>query len=106
MNMYRKDKGEKFGESSVKFGESSVKFGEKSGEAYGDSDENGNRLVSDTQETIIKMIEADNQITSSEMAQNLRLSVRAIEKNIKSLRDRGIIVRHGAARGGDWEVKN
>ena len=106
VNMYRKDKGKKFGESSVKFGESSVKFGGKSGEAYGDSDENGNRLVSDTQETIIKMIEADNQITSSEMAQNLRLSVRAIEKNIKNLRDRGIIVRHGAARGGYWEVKN
>ena len=106
VKMYRKDKGEKFGESSEKFGESSVKFGGKSGKAYGDSDENGNRLVSDTQETIIKMIEADNQITSSEMAQNLRLSVRAIEKNIKSLRDRGIIVRHGAARGGYWEVKN
>ena len=83
-----------------------MKFGGKSGKAYGDSDENGNLLVSDTQETIIKMIEADNQITSSEMAPNLRLSVRAIEKNTKSLRDRGIIVRHVAARGGYWEVKN
>ena len=99
VNMYRKDKGEKFGESSVKFGESS-------GKPCSDSDENDNQVVSDTQGTIIKMIETDNQITSSEMAKRLRLSVRAIEKNIKNLRDRGIIVRHGAARGGYWEVKN
>ena len=106
VNMYRKDKGEKFGESSEKFGESSVKFGESSGKPCSDSDENDNQVVSDTQGTIIKMIETDNQITSSEMAKRLRLSVRAIEKNIKNLRDRGIIVRHGAARGGYWEVKN
>ena len=39
------------------------------------------------------------------IAKKLNITSRAVEKNIKVLREQGIIVRHGAARGGYWEVK-
>ena len=78
------------GEGSVKFGESSVKFGEKE--------------LNDTQSKIVLMIKQNRGISASVMADKLSLSVRAIEKNIRELRDLGILIRHGAARGGYWEI--
>ena len=82
------------GESSVKFGESSVKSSAKFGEV----------MLNETQMEIAQRIEADNRISAKQISEELSLSVRAIEKNIKELRDKGVLVRHGSARGGYWEV--
>ena len=82
---------EKFGESSVKFGESSVKFGDLS--------------INETQKGILRVIERNNYISAASIAETMGVTTRAIEKNIKELRERGILIRHGAARGGYWEVK-
>ena len=82
---------EKFGESSVKFGESSVKFGDLS--------------INETQKGILRVIERNNYISAASIAETMGVTTRAIEKNIKELRERGILIRHGAARGGYWEIK-
>ena len=50
------------------------------------------------------MIMANNRISAKQIAEEISLSVRAVEKNIKELREKGILVRHGSARGGYWEV--
>lgn len=50
------------------------------------------------------MIEENNQISAAVIAEKMSLSVRAIEKNMKELRIKGMLVRHGSARGGYWEV--
>lgn len=76
--------------SSVKFGENSVKFGENS--------------VNETKKKLLELIEKKHSISASAMAGQLSLSVRTIEKNIRELREAGLLVRHGAARGGYWEV--
>ena len=34
------------------------------------------------------------------------LSIQAIKKNMKILRDLGILERHGSARKGSWEVSD
>ena len=47
----------------------------------------------------------DNELFATAIAKELGLSVRAIEKNIKDLRENGKLIRHGSARGGYWEVK-
>ena len=47
----------------------------------------------------------DNELFATAIAKELGLSVRAIEKNIKDLRESGKLIRHGYARGGYWEVK-
>ena len=91
VNLFRKalparsdgDVGENVGESSAKFGEI---------------------MLTGTQMEIVQRIEADNRISAKHISEELSLSVRAIEKNIKELRDKGVLVRHGSARGGYWEV--
>ena len=109
MNLFRKalptrsdgDVGENVGDSSEKFGESSVKFGESSAKK---SEKFGEIMLTGTQMEIVQRIEADNRISAKHISEELSLSVRAIEKNIKELRDKGVLVRHGSARGGYWEV--
>ena len=81
----------KDGESSEKFGESSVKFGDLS--------------INETQKGILRIIERNNYISAASIAETMGVTTRAIEKNIKELRERGILIRHGAARGGYWEIK-
>ena len=93
------------GDSSVKFGESSVKYGENSAKSDVDSVMFIDGIINETQLNIVKMIEKDNRISAAKIAEELKMSVRAIEKNIKELRTMGILIRHGAARGGYWEIR-
>lgn len=88
------DDGKKDGESSAKFGESSVKCSAKFGDI----------MLGGTQNEIIQMIKANNRISAKQIAEEISLSVRAVEKNIKELREKGILIRHGSARGGYWEI--
>ena len=81
-------------ESSVKFNESSVKSSKK----FGDIE------LNHTQKMILSMIKSDNQISATEISKHIGLSVRAIEKSIKELREKGILKRNGPARGGYWEI--
>ena len=105
VNLFRKvlptRSGGNAGESSAKFGESSVKFGESSAK---NTEKFGEITLNGTQMEIVQRIEADNRISAKHISEELSLSVRAIEKSIKELRDKGVLVRHGSARGGYWEV--
>lgn len=38
------------------------------------------------------------------MAEALSVSSRTVEKNIKILREQGVLIRHGSARNGYWEI--
>ena len=64
----------------------------------------GNITINETQKKMLGLMEENKQISAAGMAEALNLSVRAIEKNIRELREVGILVRHGSARGGYWEV--
>jgi len=44
-------------------------------------------------------------ITILKMAEKTGLTIKAIEKNLKILRDNGSVRRVGASRGGSWEIK-
>ena len=81
----------KDGDSSVKFGENSVKFGDG--------------VRGNTKTKIIQMMEKDNTVSAARIAESLKMSVRAIEKNIRELREEGYLIRHGSARDGYWEVR-
>jgi ATP-dependent DNA helicase RecG len=76
-----------FGESKVKTSEkTSVKTSEK------------------TSEKILRMIRDDNQITIAMLSQNIGISTRSIERNLKNLQDQGALIRHGPDKGGHWEI--
>ncbi|WP_027407445.1 helix-turn-helix domain-containing protein [Anaerovibrio sp. RM50] len=78
-------------ENSDKVRRSSEKFGEKS--------------LNDTQKEILTLIKVDGTNSAISIAKKLNITSRAVEKNIKVLREQGILIRHGAARGGYWEIK-
>lgn len=52
----------------------------------------------------MQMIDENPRMSAKQIAEKTDVSVRAIEKNIKELREKGALKRHGAARGGYWEV--
>ncbi len=56
------------------------------------------------EEVIIALISANGQITIPEMAVQLGVTERSVERNIQKLRDAGAIRRIGFARGGVWEA--
>ncbi len=54
---------------------------------------------------ILELIHHNSSITTIEMAEQLNLSTRTIEKNIKLLRESGKLERVGADKGGYWKIK-
>lgn len=62
-------------------------------------------MLDDTQNEILMLIKEDSTNSALSMASKLNITSRAVEKNIKILREQGILVRHGATRGGYWEIK-
>ena len=57
-----------------------------------------------SQDTIIKLIRNNPNITADQMAIQIGISVPAIKKNLKQLTDNNIIKRVGAKKNGYWEI--
>ena len=89
---------------SVETEKSSVEKGESSVETAKSSVEINGLKLNETQKSILTMIRNNNKSTASEMAKELSLSVRAVEKSIKELREAGIVERKGPTKGGYWEI--
>ena len=53
---------------------------------------------------IIKMMKENPEITMPMIAESLRLTTRAVEKNVARLQTEGIVKRVGPDKGGHWEV--
>jgi ATP-dependent DNA helicase RecG len=82
--------GEKFGE---KFPE---EFPEKFPEKFPENE---------TQQKIIKMMLANPKISAKDMAKEIGITTRGIEKSIRELKAAGLVERIGPAKGGRWIVK-
>lgn len=55
-------------------------------------------------EKILKLLSASPQMTILQLANQLGISTRAVEKQIAKLRERGFLKRIGPAKGGYWKV--
>ena len=64
----------------------------------------GSERGSETKNLIIDIIKQTPRITAAEIAMQLNLSSRGIEKQIRKLREAGKIKRAGGRFGGYWEV--
>ena len=60
--------------------------------------------LNNTQKQIIRFIQENNHITASEMAGKLSISVRAVEKSLRELKKKGIVIRYGSTKTGHWEI--
>ena len=65
-------------------------------------EKNGSNVES--REKILALMEENPTITQSELASAIHISVKAVEKHLKKLREHGIIRRIGPDKGGRWEV--
>ncbi len=99
------------GASERKFGvnekSSERKFGvsEKSSEKrFGVKGEDASKRVSRKGQKIIDLVISDPSITAEAMSVKIGVSKRAVEKNIKELRDRGILVYEGSDKSGYWRI--
>ena len=104
---------EKFGVNANEFGVNEKKFGVSSKcsvKKFGvNANEFGDTLgtpkkVSKTAEKIIDLVISDPSITADNMAFKIGVTKRAIEKNIKSLRDMGLLVHEGSDKTGYWRI--
>ena len=97
---------EKFGVNAKKFGvneESSVKKFGVNTDKFGDTSET-QKKVSKTAQKIIDLVISDPSITADNMANKIGVTKRAIEKNIKNLRNMGILVHEGSDKSGYWRI--
>ncbi len=62
------------------------------------------KTVGRTAQKILDYVVADPSITAENLAGKIGVSKRAIEKNIKNLRELGVLIREGSDKSGYWRV--
>lgn len=87
-------------ETSILSSERSSERKEISSETASNSSERG----SETKDLIIDNIKQNPHITAAEIAMELNMSSRGVEKQIRKLRELGKIKRTGGRFGGYWEI--
>ena len=84
-----------------------IHAGENTG-SYTEPSDPVNDLVNDpVNETALRIlieIKTNNYLTYEEIATNLGISIATVKRNIKTLKDAGLIVREGSAKTGYWRV--
>ena len=88
-------------ETTTETSENNAKSSETGSET---SSETGSETGSETKDQIINIIKQNPRISAAEIAKQLCISSRGVEKQIRKLRESGIIRRKGGRFGGNWEI--
>ena len=100
-NVTDKDKG---GQKCNITTETTTETSENNAKSSETSSETGSETGSETKDQIINIIKQNPRISAAEIAKQLCISSRGIEKQIRKLRESGIIRRKGGRFGGYWEI--
>lgn len=98
---------EKFGEKQKSSVKSKIVRKKSSEETQKSSEEKfgrKNQRVNRTAQKILDLIISDPSTTAEDMSYKIGVSSRAVEKHLKNLRDRGILVHEGSTKSGYWRV--
>ncbi len=93
-------------ESSEKLRSGSEISSERGSERGGLGSERGSERGSETRDLIIEIITQNPRVTTAEIAMQLSISSRGVEKQMRKLREAGAIRRVGGRYGGYWEITN
>ena len=91
-------------------GISKLKSGDKSSDKVATNEESSDKVAINEEssekssEKIIELIKNDPNISAAAIAEQIGLSSRAVEKQLKKLRDENLIRRVGPDKGGHWEI--
>ena len=91
-------------ETNSNSSETDILGSERGSETKTKSSERSSERSSETKDLIIDIIKQDPHITAAEIAMQLNMSSRGIEKQIRKLRELGKIKRTGGRFGGYWEI--
>jgi ATP-dependent DNA helicase RecG len=58
----------------------------------------------ESQKEILKLIQSNPKISKKEMGKKIGISTTVIDKNVTSLKKKGLLKRVGPAKGGHWEI--
>ena len=61
-------------------------------------------IVSVRQNDLLKLIKANKKITRAELSEKLSISKKTVERDIKYLKEQGILSYKGSARTGEWII--
>jgi ATP-dependent DNA helicase RecG len=61
--------------------------------------------VVEKEKQLLELIQVNKKISAQEMAVNLQLSPRTVQRYLKGLQDKGRLERIGSAKGGYWKIK-
>ena len=54
----------------------------------------------------MELLSEEPGMTGAALAENIGISKRNLETNIKKLKEPGVLIRHGSSKKGYWEVIN
>ena len=94
---------EKTDTSSEKTGFGSEESSEKNGLGSEKTDTSSEKPY-DIIQAILEAIRKNAKVSAAEIAMQVGVSARAVEKRIRTLRENGVIKRVGPDKGGSWEI--
>ncbi len=83
-----------------------LKLAEQLDEGVGDELRTRKKSSQKTREKIVQIINNNPNVTTAELAEQLELTIKGIEWQLKQLKENNIIRRVGADKGGHWEILN
>lgn len=63
------------------------------------------QAITDREKTIIDLIQANPQITLTEISEKIDKSLRTVKNAMKTLQEKGIVERVGGKKNGSWKIK-
>ena len=85
-------------------GEASEKHRRNIGEKSSKHRRQSGADLNDTQRRILELLSVDARLSAVKLAEQTGVASRNVETNIKKLKERGILIRHGSPKGGYWEI--
>ncbi|MBO4396645.1 MAG: putative DNA binding domain-containing protein [Eubacterium sp.] len=83
-------------------------IGENIGDSIGEKSVNNQTIaairLNKNQNRIVELLRQNSFLTGAELAEEIGISKRNIEENIKKLKEMGVLVRNGSAKKGYWEI--
>lgn len=71
---------------------------------FGRNSEENELEMNGIQQKIMELLSEDAYLTAQKLSDQIGVSSRSVEKNIKKLKEQGKVIRHGSTKAGYWEV--
>lgn len=84
--------------------EASEKHQGSIGETSGKHRRNREGDANETQVKILELLTMDPRLSATKLADRIGIASRNVESNIKKLKERGALIRHGSPKSGYWEI--